>query len=57
MLSRGPGLPDYTDDRGNWTEPIGLWSLALELTLAALAVPAALGLWKVVLTGRDRARA
>ncbi len=44
VLSRGPGLPDYTDDRGNWTEPIGLWSLALELALAAVAVPALLAI-------------
>lgn len=44
VLSRGPGLPGYTDDRGNWTEPIGLWSLALELALAAVAVPAVLAL-------------
>src|SRR4051794_23527867 len=29
-LSRGPGLPDYTDDRGNWTEPLGLVSLVVE---------------------------
>ena len=39
-LSRGPGLPDYTDDRGNWTEPLGLISLAVEgaLLLLSLAV-------------------
>ena len=37
-LSRGPGMPDYTDDRGNWTEPIGLSSLALEGLLLVLAL-------------------
>jgi hypothetical protein len=37
VLSRGPGLPDYTDDKGNWTEPIGLLSIAVELTLLGLA--------------------
>ena len=39
-LSRGPGLPSYTDDRGNWTEPLGLTSLAVEgaLLLLSLAV-------------------
>ena len=24
VLSRGPGLPNYTDDIGNWTEPLGV---------------------------------
>jgi hypothetical protein len=41
VLSRGPGLPDYTDDIGNWTEPLGVISLAVEsvlLILAAVAV-------------------
>jgi hypothetical protein len=37
ILSRGPGLPDYTDDMGNWTEPLGLLSLAVELVLLVLA--------------------
>jgi hypothetical protein len=23
VLSRGPGLPNYTDDIGNWSEPLG----------------------------------
>ena len=36
-LSRGPGLPDYTDDRGNWAEPIGLVSLVVEGVLLVLA--------------------
>ncbi|MFJ3338180.1 hypothetical protein [Streptomyces sp. NPDC086766] len=39
VLSRGPGLPGYTDDIGNWTEPIGLVSLALEGSLLLLSVP------------------
>jgi hypothetical protein len=38
ILSRGPGLPGYTDDIGNWTEPLGLASLAVEALLFALAV-------------------
>jgi hypothetical protein len=37
VLSRGPGLPGYDDDRGNWTEPLGLASLAVEVLLLALA--------------------
>jgi hypothetical protein len=40
LLSRGPGLPDYQDDRGNWTEPLGLASLAVEATLLAMAAVA-----------------
>ena len=38
ILSRGPGLPNYTDDRGNWTEPIGVISLVLEAALIELAL-------------------
>jgi 4-amino-4-deoxy-L-arabinose transferase-like glycosyltransferase len=37
LLSRGPGLPDYGDDRGNWLEPLGLVSLAVEGALIVLA--------------------
>lgn len=40
VLSRGPGLPAYTDDRGNWTEPLGLISLAVEGTLLLLSLAA-----------------
>ncbi|MEO7194644.1 MAG: hypothetical protein ABIZ05_07445 [Pseudonocardiaceae bacterium] len=36
-LSRGPGLPDYTDDIGNWTEPLGVLSLIVEGILLILA--------------------
>lgn len=46
VLSRGPGLPYYTDDIGNWTEPLGITSLAVEgvlLILAASMVVSALG--------------
>ncbi|MGW5434642.1 hypothetical protein ACWET9_47310 [Streptomyces sp. NPDC004059] len=39
ILSRGPGLPDYSDDVGNWTEPLGLVSLAVEGALLLLSVP------------------
>ncbi|GAA1993744.1 hypothetical protein [Kitasatospora viridis] len=38
ILSRGPGLPDYADDKGNWTEPLGLVSVAVEVVLILLAV-------------------
>ncbi len=36
-LSRGPGLPDYTDDKGNWTETLGLVSIGVEVALLLLA--------------------
>ncbi|MGW5280560.1 hypothetical protein ACWERI_14115 [Streptomyces collinus] len=39
ILSRGPGLPHYSDDIGNWTEPLGLTSLAVEGILLLLSVP------------------
>lgn len=38
ILSRGPGLPDYSDDKGNWTETLGLVSLAVEAALLVLSV-------------------
>lgn len=37
-LSRGPGLPDYADDRGNWTEPLGLISLVVEAVLMVISL-------------------
>ena len=37
VLSRGPGLPDYRDDIGNWAEPLGVLSLVIEGTLLILA--------------------
>ncbi|WP_329561359.1 hypothetical protein [Kitasatospora sp. NBC_01266] len=42
VLSRGPGLPDYSDDKGNWTEPLALISVAVEGTLLIMAVLAVL---------------
>ena len=40
VLSRGPGLPDYSDDKGNWAEPLGVLSLVVELALLILAAVA-----------------
>jgi hypothetical protein len=40
VLSRGPGLPNYTDDVGNWTEPLGVISLVVEGTLLVTAATA-----------------
>jgi hypothetical protein len=41
IASRGPGLPDYTDDKGAWTEPLGLVSIVVEVALLVLALAAA----------------
>lgn len=50
VLSRGPGLPDYTDDKGNWNEPLGVVSLIVEGFLLILAlIP--------IIAARIRARA
>jgi hypothetical protein len=38
ILSRGPGLPDYSDDKGNWNEPLGVVSLIVEGFLFLLAL-------------------
>jgi hypothetical protein len=40
VLTRGPGLPDAMDDRGNWGEPLGVASLVVEGVLLVLAVAA-----------------
>ena len=37
VLSRGPGMPGYTDDIGNWAEPLGVVSLVVEGILLILA--------------------
>lgn len=42
VLSRGPGLLNYTDDIGNWTEPLGVISLVVEGVLLILAAAALL---------------
>jgi hypothetical protein len=38
ILSRGPGLPNYTEDVGNWAEPLGVASLAVEGLLLVVSV-------------------
>jgi hypothetical protein len=40
VLSRGPGLPSYSDDVGNWFEPLGVLSLAVEAVLIVVALTA-----------------
>lgn len=50
ILSRGPGLPDYSDDKGNWNEPLGVVSLIVEGFLLVLALTN-------ILTARSRTRA
>jgi hypothetical protein len=38
VVSRTTGLPNATDDIGNWTEPLGLASLFVEGCVVALSV-------------------
>ena len=38
VLSRGPGLPNYSEDIGNWGEPLGVLSLVVEAALLVIAV-------------------
>ena len=38
VISRTTGLPNATDDIGNWTEPLGLASLFVEGCVVALSV-------------------
>jgi cytochrome bd-type quinol oxidase subunit 2 len=40
VLSRTTGLPNATDDIGNWTEPLGLASLVVEGCVLAVALGA-----------------
>jgi hypothetical protein len=59
VLSRSVGLPNATDDIGNWTEPLGLASLFVEGTVvvAALAchrIAGAVGRPVALVTTRDR---
>jgi hypothetical protein len=43
VLSRGPGLPDYRDDIGNWAEPLGVVSLVVEGILLVITAATILG--------------
>jgi hypothetical protein len=38
VLTRSTGLPGHTDDKGNWAQPLGLLSLAVEGVLLVLAL-------------------
>jgi hypothetical protein len=40
ILSRGPGLPDSMDEKGEWGEPLGVVSLVVEGLLTVIAVTA-----------------
>ena len=40
ILSPGPGLPYYTEDVGNWAEPLGVASLIVEGLLLVVFVSA-----------------
>ena len=37
VLTRTVGLPQATDDKGNWHEALGVWSMIIEGGLVALA--------------------
>jgi len=39
-LSRTTGLPAATDDIGNWTETLGIWSLIAEAAVVAVSAAA-----------------
>lgn len=38
IVSRSVGLPNATDDIGNWTEPLGVLAMVVETALLLLAV-------------------
>lgn len=40
VINRTVGLPGAMDDIGNWTEPLGLASMVVEVTTAAVALAA-----------------
>lgn len=45
LVTRSIGLPNYTDDIGNWTEPLGLASLAVEGLLLICTLVALVAVW------------
>ncbi|MCW2915864.1 MAG: hypothetical protein JWN52_3932 [Actinomycetia bacterium] len=57
VLSRGPGLPGYSDDKGQWTEPLGVASLVVEGVLLAVALGALVADSRVSASGRNGATA
>lgn len=46
LLSRSVGMPNYTDDIGNWTEPLGVASLLVEGAVMFIAGRFLLGAWR-----------
>ena len=46
LVSRSVGLPHYTDDIGNWTEPIGVASVLIEMSVMLIAGRFLLGAWR-----------
>ena len=45
VLSRTTGLPQSSDDIGNWSEPLGMASLFVEGSLVALASAVLVARW------------
>lgn len=46
ILSRSIGMPNYRDDIGNWTEPLGVTSVVVECAVMLLAVRPLLDAWR-----------
>jgi hypothetical protein len=43
VLTRTIGLPGSTDDIGNWSEPLAVWSMIAEIVVVTLSVFALVG--------------
>jgi hypothetical protein len=46
VLTRTVGLPAATEDLGNWSEPLGIWSLVTEGLMVLLAAVALAPAWR-----------
>jgi hypothetical protein len=57
VVSRGPGLPAYSDDKGNWTEPLGVISLVVEGILLVFALAALMTDSRIPASGGNAAAA
>lgn len=46
IMSRSFGMPNYTDDIGNWTEPLGIASVLVEVGVMVIAGRELLKVWR-----------
>ena len=46
ILSRSVGMPNYRDDIGNWSEPLGVASVIVECAVMLLAMRPLLDTWR-----------